>query len=258
MAALDRITRWPVLHAAAAVVGPAGVVEAAGDTDHVFALASVTKLLSAMATLVAVEEESVSLDDPAGPEGSTVRHLLAHASGLAFEGGPVAPPGTRRIYSNAGYDALGAHVARATGLAFSDYLTEAVFEPLAMEASALSGSPAHSAASSVADLVRFTQQLLGPSLVAPSTLHLAMTVAFPSLHGVLPGIGPQRPLDWGLGFEIATTSPRTGPRQVALREPSGTSALPAPSSGSTPTPTSGASASPTGRSTPPPCPAGAS
>jgi CubicO group peptidase (beta-lactamase class C family) len=30
----------------------------------------------------------------------------------------------------------------------------------------------------------------------------AITVAFPGLAGVLPGIGRYNPLDWGLGFEL--------------------------------------------------------
>ena len=44
--------------------------------------ASVTKLLTGLAALVAVEEGIVDLDEPAGPPGSTLRHLLSHASGL--------------------------------------------------------------------------------------------------------------------------------------------------------------------------------
>ena len=61
-----------------------------------------TKLLTGLATLVAVEEGTVDLDEPAGPPGSTLRHLLAHASGLPPDDGPpLMAPGRRRIYSNA-------------------------------------------------------------------------------------------------------------------------------------------------------------
>ena len=80
--------------------------------EHSFDWASVTKLATAVAVLVAVEEGIVDLDEPAGPPGSTVRHLLAHASGLPFEeGAPIAKPGERRIYSNAGFEVVGRHVA---------------------------------------------------------------------------------------------------------------------------------------------------
>ncbi|OWY61743.1 hypothetical protein B7486_62180, partial [cyanobacterium TDX16] len=83
-----------------------------GDLTFRPRIASVTKLITAMAVWVAVEEGTVDWDEPAGPEGATVRHLIAHASGLPFDGdAPIARPGTRRIYSNPGYRALTAHLA---------------------------------------------------------------------------------------------------------------------------------------------------
>ncbi len=73
-----------------------------------------TKLLTATAVLVAVQEEILDLDEPAGPPGATVRLLLCHASGLPFDGDePIAPPGQRRIYGNAAYEVLGDLVAPA-------------------------------------------------------------------------------------------------------------------------------------------------
>jgi CubicO group peptidase (beta-lactamase class C family) len=189
--------------AAAAVVGPGGVLGVRGPVGEAFPLASVTKPLAALATLVAVEEGAVGLDEPAGPEGSTVRHLLAHASGLAPEEPTrVARPGTRRIYSNAGFDVLGAHVERATGMAFADYLRRAVCEPLGLDSTALVGSPAHAATSTVEDLTRVLSELLDPKVLHPDTVREAATVQFPGLAGVLPGFGRQQHNDWGLGFEI--------------------------------------------------------
>ena len=95
--ALARIDGWEAGHAAAAVVGSAGVIATRGDTAHRFRWASVTKLATALAVLVAVDRGSVALDEAAGPPGSTVRHLLAHASGLPFEGRqPISPPGRAR------------------------------------------------------------------------------------------------------------------------------------------------------------------
>ena len=78
-----------------------------GDTERVFELASVTKPMVARAAQVAIEEGVVDLDTPAGPPGSTIRHLLAHASGLAMHSDRVlAKPGTRRMYSNYGFTVL--------------------------------------------------------------------------------------------------------------------------------------------------------
>lgn len=174
-----------------------------GPLDRAFGLASVTKPLSAYAVLLAVEEGALGLDDPAGPPGSTVRHLLAHASGChPDERRGVTEPGRRRVYSNAAYDWLGALVAERTGLPFADYLAEGVLAPLGMAATRLEGSPAAAGVSTVADMVRFLAELQAPRLLHPSTLQTATTVAFPGLAGLLPGFGKQDPNDWGLGFEI--------------------------------------------------------
>jgi CubicO group peptidase (beta-lactamase class C family) len=206
---LGRATRavldWPVDHVAAAIVGADGrVLASEGDQQREYRLASVTKLLSAYAVFIAVEEGAVEWDQPAGPPGSTVRHLIAHASGMAFDSDAVqARPGTRRIYSNTGFAVLADTVAKATGIEFADYLAEGVFEPLGMTASRLAGSAGAGAVSSCADLTRFAAELQAPRLVAPPTLAEATRqVAFPGLDGVVPGYGRQRPNDWGLGFEL--------------------------------------------------------
>ncbi|WP_285594576.1 serine hydrolase domain-containing protein [Actinomycetospora sp. NBRC 106378] len=204
MESLARVDDWPVEHVAVAVVTGDGTdVASHGPTDRRFRLASVTKPLVAVAALLAVEEEAISLDDPAGPEGSTVRHLLAHTSGLAFnEQKAMAEPGTRRLYSSAGFEVLADHVAASTGIAFPDYLHEAVCEPLGMGSTTLEGSAGHGATSTVDDLVLLARELLAPTLLAPETLAEATSVQFPGLTGVLPGLGYQKPNDWGLGFEL--------------------------------------------------------
>ncbi|WP_219413346.1 serine hydrolase domain-containing protein [Pseudonocardia nigra] len=203
-AAAGAVLDWPVGHAASAVVAADGTVLAtAGEPDRVFRLASVTKPLAAYALLVAVEEGAVEWDTPAGPEGSTVRHLAAHTSGLSFSDGVVqAQPGAKRIYSNVGFEVLGETVAAAAGMPFAQYLHEAVLVPLGMEATRLEGSPAAAAVSTCADLARFAAELQAPTLVHRNTLDEATTVAFPGVDGILPGYGRQKPNDWGLGFEI--------------------------------------------------------
>ena len=97
MQSLALIDDWPVEHAAAGVVTADGTVRGTrGEGARRFPLASVTKPLVAYGALVGVEEEAIALDQSAGPEGSTVRHLLAHTSGLAFgEHRSVAQVGAR-------------------------------------------------------------------------------------------------------------------------------------------------------------------
>ena len=221
MGALDAINDWPVTAAAAAVVGPGGLLASHGDTERVFELASVTKPLVARAVHVAIEEGVVELDTPAGPPGSTIRHLLAHASGLAMHDDRVlAKPGTRRMYSNQGFTVLAEAVEAESGIEFGRYLAEAVFEPLGMAATRLTGgavAAGFGATSTVADLATFAGELLRPATVSAGLHTEATTVQFPGLDGVLPGYGVQRPNDWGLGFEIRDAkSPHwTGARNSA-------------------------------------------
>lgn len=220
---LALIENWPVPTAAAGVVRSDGTVLGThGPVDHRFPLASVTKPLAAYAALVAYEEGAIDLDEPAGPPGATVRHLLAHTSGLAFDEHRVtSAPGERRLYSNAGFEQLGDHIAKATDIPFPEYLRQAVLDPLAMTSTTLEGehSPAKDAVSTVADLLHFAAELQAPRLLDPRTIAEAMTVQYPGTKGVLPGYGHQNPNDWGLGLEIrdsksphwtgSSSSPRT-------------------------------------------------
>jgi len=172
MESVRAVDGWPVDNAAVAVVSASGdLLGSAGPQGREFKLASVTKLLTAYATLVAVEEGAVEWAQPAGPEGSTVRHLIAHVSGLAFDEHKVmAQPGTRRMYSNAGFEVLADTVHEASGIPFSEYLTEAVLAPLGMESSRLAGTAGAGAVSTCADLARFAAELQSPTLVAASTV----------------------------------------------------------------------------------------
>lgn len=206
MAVLDALDDWPVPNAAGAVVGPDGVLATHGDTARAFTLASVTKPIVARAAQIAIEEGVVDLDTAAGPPGSTVRHLLAHASGLAMLSDKVlSRPGTRRIYSNYGFAVLAETIERESGIEFARYLTEAVCEPLGMTTTRLDGgaeTAGFGATSTVDDLVRFAGDLLRPATVSAQMHADATSVQFPGLDGVLPGYGSQRPNDWGLGFEL--------------------------------------------------------
>jgi CubicO group peptidase (beta-lactamase class C family) len=201
---LEGIDSWPGEHPAAGWLTADGRTATAGDADHVHRLASVTKVLSAMAVLVAVEDQTVGLDEPAGPPGSTVRLLLCHASGLPFSGAtPIAAPGQRRIYGNTAYAVLGQLVAERSGIAFADYVREAVCEPLGMTRTTIGSHPAHGARAPLGDLLLLAGELLHPGrALSPATLAEATTAQLPDLKGVLPGFGRQDPNPWGLGVEI--------------------------------------------------------
>ena len=198
----EELSRWPAGAAAVVVLDVEGVRGRAGqDESHPWA--SVTKLLSALAVLVAAHDDLVDLDEPAGPPGSTVRHLLAHASGLAFDSDRLmAPPGERRVYSNRGIEVLAEHVAGRVEQPFEELVDRTVLEPLGMRRTRLEGSAAHGARGPVDDLALLAHELLRPTRLDAGMLGDATRTAFPGLDGLLPGFGRQRPNDWGLGFEI--------------------------------------------------------
>jgi CubicO group peptidase (beta-lactamase class C family) len=179
------------------------LVASTGPDQARFPWASVTKVLTALAVWIAVEEGTVAWEDPLGPPGATLAHVLAHASGLAPDSdAELAPPGTRRIYSNHGFEVAAGHLAERAGMSFEGYLSEGVLEPLGLSGTALGGSPAAGASGPLVDLMALGRELLAPTLVSPATLSRATTVAFAGLGGVLPGFGRYDPNDWGLGVEI--------------------------------------------------------
>jgi CubicO group peptidase (beta-lactamase class C family) len=200
---LRNVDGWGASHAVAAVIGPSGDVTTHGDPAHRYRWASVTKLVTALSVLIAVERGLVSLDEPAGPPAATVRHLLAHTSGLPFEGHTaLAQPGSRRIYSNTGFDALGALVAERADRPFEAVLADWILNPLGMTGTSLLGRPSDGFHGSLEDLAALGKECLRPTLVSTETHAAATSVAFPGLVGVVPGVGRFDPCDWGLGFEI--------------------------------------------------------
>lgn len=231
-----------------------------------FALASLSKPLVATACLVACEEGVLDLAAPVrsllpdSPLEATVADLLAHTSGLPAddpvarrealraEAGwtevaaaytrtePVAPSGTRRIYSNAGY-ALVAHLLeRSSGMGWEAYVRAAVLEPLGMLATAFGvregdveplavrepgllghgeqlfngarfralGLPQSGAYGTAADYTRLLSVWLdgGRGILAPETIARAARNHGGALPGGVEGFMSWPVCDWGLAFEI--------------------------------------------------------
>ena len=172
--------------------------------------------------LVAVEEGIVALDDElpedfAGQSGVALRHLLSHAGGYPFNGTtPISRPERTRTYSNGGIELAAKLVAAASEMDFAEYLELAVFQQLGMANSALRGSAAHGVGSTVDDLVRFLSEVYAPTLLSSQTATAAVSVQYPTLGGILPGVGRYDECPWGLGFEVrgAKTPHWTGSRNA--------------------------------------------
>lgn len=202
-----------------AVIGRYGNLHTHGDTQRTVRIASVSKLFTAWASMIAVEEGTTSLSEPVGQDGCTVRHLLAHAGGYSFDGiNAITSPERKRIYSNTGIELLAAHVGERAGLDFADYLCEAVCEPLGLSSTTLEGSAAKDIVSNIDDCAKFAAELRRPTLLSRETVREMTSVQFPALEGVVPGLGRFDPCPWGLGPEIR------GTKQPHWTAPNGSSA----------------------------------
>ena len=203
MRAFDLIESWPTRNVSVAVLRDSVIVDTYGDTESRYPVASVTKLFTAWAVHVAVEEGTLTLDDVVTENGATVRHLLSHSGGFQLEGDtPIAAPQSKRIYSNAGYELLADFVSHRTGVAFDEYLDEAVVQGIGAPSAELIGSAAKDLLASVMDVVRLVVEMQRPTIISQSTLLDAVSVQFPELEGIVPGFGKFTPCPWGLGPEI--------------------------------------------------------
>ena len=216
----------PFTHAIAAVDSDGRVVWEQGDVTEVFPLASVTKIVTSIATLRAVQSGIVSLATVVGlaPQSDgnvairaggisdggigvpfTLAHLLSHSSGLAAEGDGAEfrdLPGMRRIYSNQGFDVLGNFMRENTGAPTSRWIDREVVAPLGLRSTTVPRSPARSGFGTALDLTVLAEEMLEPQLLTPRMASALSQVALPGLRGILPGYGMQRDNTWGLGVEI--------------------------------------------------------
>jgi CubicO group peptidase (beta-lactamase class C family) len=130
--------------------------------DTFWDLASLTKVVATTPSLMLlVERGLVALDTPVvryvpefnGPGTSvlTVRHLLTHTSGLrgtlplrdapdsasalrmVFTTTPVAPPGSRMVYSDLNAILLGVIVQRVSGQPLDVFVTREIYAPLGLD-----------------------------------------------------------------------------------------------------------------------------
>lgn len=132
--------------------------------DTLFRVASITKMATALVTLMCVDEGLFTLDTPIRQllpetdfsdclEERTVRQLLCHTSGIRdndldfalkydktfgdalSEGDHLFfPPGERMEYSNLGFGLLGCILENVTGMCISELFRVKLFEPLGMRA----------------------------------------------------------------------------------------------------------------------------
>ncbi len=202
-----------------------GEIEVSGfiGGERVVPFASVTKLAAALAAMVAIEEGSLALDSGVGNFRLCIANLLSHSSGLetgnssdprlakAGEVEPVFAPGTRRVYSNFGFELVAQAIEESSGIDFSTYLAEAVLEPAGARSATIDshalGSPGTRGAAfgllgTLADMVALVRALWAPGVVSQESLEMIRRPFLPDLPGVLPGYGRMEHNTWGLGAEV--------------------------------------------------------
>ncbi|MBD3689420.1 beta-lactamase family protein [Nanchangia anserum] len=190
-----------------------------GDVDTEYPWMSVTKLVTARVALDAVASGLIDLDDTVTQAGASLEMVLAHAAGLSPEGEQVCEPGTRRIYSNAGYEVIGQHVEAAhRGVSQTGGIGDLLCEAVATWGGAVSyeKSPAWGLSGSLASLAALTRELAWPRHIDAELWRLATRPAWPGLPGILPGYGPFDDNAWGLGPEIRAAK---HPHWTAARAP---------------------------------------
>lgn len=150
--------------------GPDGAPNSLETRHHI---ASLSKAFTATALLLLVEEGVVSLDDslahyvPEFPQGDriTLHHLLTHTSGIPdinrfpeyrelstkpqeladlltviIQHSAEAAPSSSYRYSNSNYNVLAFVIESASGQSYAEFMAQRVFEPLALDQTAHSGS----------------------------------------------------------------------------------------------------------------------
>lgn len=223
--------------------------------DTIFDLASLTKCIATTTSVMKlVQEGKVRLNDPVaaylpefaknGKRDITVRELFTHFSGLpedldlktewkgreaayqmVMDAKPAFPPGSRFLYSDINFEALGFLVEKVSGMSLNEYAARNVFEPLGMTetrflppaawqpriapteydenhqmlrgvvhdptARRMGGVAGHAGLFSTADdLSKFAQELLtGSHILSRQTVEKMTTPQQPPTSSVLRGLG---------------------------------------------------------------------
>jgi len=196
----DEISLWLVKNTRRPAIPSSAVVIVKYDTtifkkavntslNRTYPIFSFTKTFTALAVLQLYEKGLLKLDDPVSKylgvkfetEGLnsapiTIRHLLAHTSGLADRGkfktyelnpdvrvpAQIYPAGFEFSYSNAGYNILGVLVKKISGIPLRIYITDNILKPLEMNDSTTLKTMAGSSGliCSINDLTNYIKMLL--------------------------------------------------------------------------------------------------
>lgn len=172
-----------------------------GDLQAVRPWASVSKAAVALAFAIEVEWELHTYEEVMGPRGATLANLLSHSGGLGLEeSDPTCDVGTKRVYSNIGFDSAVAAIVGENPAA--NWLDNRIFTPYGMNSTTLTGRPSSGVEGSTEDLLRLAIGWMRPDAISKEMRNRVIRPYMPDLDGVVPGFGRFSPCPWGLGVEV--------------------------------------------------------
>jgi CubicO group peptidase (beta-lactamase class C family) len=175
------------------------------DANTIYKVGSLTKLVTAIATLILIEEGTVNLEDPVSRHlpwfrrshgsnagvSATVRDLLLHTAGLPRGNLLASNPSSSEVrqyvedldpslekprvpksvkYSNLGYILLGQIIETAAQEAYAEFVTRRILVPLGLEHSGFGTPPARFSMATPHQLVCFRKSNLSPYDCRPTIL----------------------------------------------------------------------------------------
>ena len=160
----SHLAAWPGV-AAAGLVTTEGEVAVAGAVEQPFPWVFGDQAAGLHDHAGRRERGTVALEDAAGPPGSSLAHLLAHASGLPFEGQerPWHPPGGAGLTPTPVWNRPPPSSRAAPGRVFREYLgSSGNPADSGMRHTVVEGLPAHGGSGPLGDLLLLARELWRP------------------------------------------------------------------------------------------------
>ena len=228
--ALRQVEGWPAETWRSRCSAAGGSCGSHGDREHVVPLGLGDEAGDRARVPRRRRGGHVDLDEPAGPPGSTFRHLLAHASGPAVRGrerrsrGPASGGSTRTRASRCSPSTS----RERAEMPFADYLGAAVLGRSGSARSCEARRPPGSTARSTTCCASPRELLAPDARRAGDARRGDVACSSRASSACCPDFGRMEPNDWGLGFELRDaksphwTGTRNSPRTFGHFGGSGT------------------------------------
>ena len=187
-----------------------------GNTQDVYELASVTKIITALTMSELVESGFIDFHDkvenvPYMKGDIELIDLLSHTSGLALNGElDQVKPRSKRVYSNLGFETIdifiknklyNEHNYSCVKDIFNDGFSQILKEDSKNNIEYY-GSSAWGAKANIYALISLARQMRKPTFLSEKMHARMQEIYLPELRGVVPGWGNYNHCSFGIGYEI--------------------------------------------------------